>query len=217
MEPASEVGGDYYDVWQNNGVLHLSIGDVTGHGLESGLLMLMVQTAVRAISALDISDPITFLQALNKVIYENTRRINSDRNLTFILLSYKNEQLTITGQHESVILLKGGGEIELIDSIDLGFPIGLEADIQEFIHSVSIPFKSGDIVLLYTDGIVEAENSQKQHYGLDRLCDQLKQNAHKTAQEIRKAIIKDLKAHIGKQKIYDDITLLVIKHPGSSK
>ncbi|MFN3360169.1 MAG: SpoIIE family protein phosphatase [Pseudanabaenaceae cyanobacterium] len=213
MEPASEVGGDYYDVWQNNGVLHLSIGDVTGHGLESGLLMLMVQTAVRAISAVDVSDPIAFLQALNKVIYDNTRRINSDRNLSFILLSYKNNQLTITGQHESVILLKHTGEIELIDSIDLGFPLGLEADIQPFIHTVSAPFESGDTIVLYTDGIVEAENSKKEHYGLERLCMQLKENAYKPAQEIRKAIIKDLKAHIGKQRIYDDITLLVIKHP----
>lgn len=212
MEPASEVGGDYYDVWQSNGIVRISIGDVTGHGLESGVLMLMVQAAVRAISALDIHSPIDFLRALNKVIYDNVNRMNSDRSLTFILLSYEKNKLLISGQHEEVIIVRKTGKIERIDSIDLGFPIGLEEEIKDFLHCIEIPFNSGDTVVLYTDGIVEAQNNKNEFYGLERLCDCITQHSQKTAAEIRQAIMTDLKSHIGKQKVYDDITLVAVKH-----
>jgi sigma-B regulation protein RsbU (phosphoserine phosphatase) len=212
MEPASEVGGDYYDVWQSNGIVRISIGDVTGHGLESGVLMLMVQAAVRAISALGIHNSIDFLQALNKVIYDNVHRMNSDRNLSFILLSYEKNKLLISGQHEEVIIVRKTGEIERIDSIDLGFPIGLEENIKDFLQCIEIPFHPGDTTVLYTDGIVEAQNQNKEFYGLERLCNCILKNAQKNAAEIRKAIMADFKSHIGKHRIYDDITLVAVKH-----
>jgi serine phosphatase RsbU (regulator of sigma subunit) len=66
-------------------------------------------------------------------------------------------------------------------------------------------------MVLYTDGITEAENEARQLYGLDRLCEVICENVDKSAIAIRHAVIDDLRSHIGSQKIYDDITLLVLK------
>ncbi|NES25277.1 MAG: SpoIIE family protein phosphatase, partial [Symploca sp. SIO3E6] len=68
MEPADEVGGDYYDVLHSDGVVTIGIGDVTGHGLESGILMLMTQTAVRTLQEMKESNPVRFLDTLNRTI-----------------------------------------------------------------------------------------------------------------------------------------------------
>jgi Serine phosphatase RsbU, regulator of sigma subunit len=224
MEPADEVGGDYYDVLQHsNGMIKIGIGDVTGHGLESGVLMLMVQTAVRTLITSNETDPIIFLTTLNRVIYDNVQRMKSDKNLTFSLIDYYNGFLSICGQHEELIVvrlplecdLKSDPEcyadVERIDTIDLGFPIGLEADITDFIGSINIKLNPGDGVVLYTDGITEAENNQGQFYSLERLCEVIKKNWHLTATEIRQAVIYDVRSHIGKHKVYDDITLIVLK------
>ncbi|MBN1889498.1 MAG: substrate-binding domain-containing protein, partial [Thermoflexales bacterium] len=82
MEPASEVGGDYYDVLQHNGYVKFGIGDVTGHGLESGVLMLMLQTAVRTLLISEERDPVRFMEILNRTLHENLQRMDVDKNLT---------------------------------------------------------------------------------------------------------------------------------------
>ena len=211
MEPSSEVGGDYYDVLHQNGRVKIGIGDVTGHGLESGVLMIMAQTAVRTLNALQERDPLRFLSALNTTMYENAQRMNSDKNMTLLLLDYYQGELSIVGQHEEVIIVRSNGEIERIDTNDLGFPLGLEADISKFILQAQIRLNIGDIVVLYTDGIPEAENKDRQFYGLDRLCELIKQYSQEAAKFISDMIIQDLKNFIGDSRVYDDITLVVIK------
>jgi serine phosphatase RsbU (regulator of sigma subunit) len=101
MEPADEVGGDYYDVLQQDGKVKISIGDVTGHGLESGVLMLMTQTAVRTLFESKQTDPVKFLDILNRTIYGNVQRINPYKNLTLCVLDYANRSLSFSGQHEN--------------------------------------------------------------------------------------------------------------------
>ncbi|MDJ1178740.1 SpoIIE family protein phosphatase [Roseofilum sp. BLCC_M91] len=211
MKPAAEVGGDYYDVLEQEGRIKIGIGDVTGHGLESGVVMIMVQAAVRALLANNETDPVRFLNALNRTIYNNVERMKTDKNLTFMLLDYHEGILKLSGQHEELILVRAGGIIERIDTIDLGFPIGLDSDISSFIAEEKIHLNPGDIVVLYTDGVTEAENEDGVHYGVHRLCEVLSQNWQKSAEAIRQDIIKDILRHIDQQKIYDDITLLVLK------
>jgi len=212
MEPADEVGGDYYDVLQYSGGILFGIGDVTGHGLESGALAIMVQSSIRTLLAsYQELDSVKFLNALNQMVYHNVIRMNAEKSMTLALLSYQQGQLVLTGQHEEMIIVRSGGEVKQIDTIDLGFPIGLEEDITELVNQVTVPLNTGDVVVLYTDGITEAENLDKQMYGLERLCQVIKQNGQHTANKIKKAVIADVRQFIGQQKIYDDITLLVIK------
>lgn len=211
MEPADEVGGDYYDVLQQNGRIQIGIGDVTGHGLESGVVMLMAQAAVRALIANGETDRTKLLNTVNRIIYDNTQRMRSPRNMTLALLEYEAGMLRLTGQHEELIIVRQNGDIEQIDTLELGFPLGLELDITPFVAEKNVSLNSGDVAVLYTDGITEAMNSSQEQYGLKRLYQVIRNNRNHTSEAIRKAIILDLMAYIGEQKVFDDITVVVLK------
>lgn len=211
MAPADEVGGDYYDVLRSDGLIKMGIGDVTGHGLESGVLMLMVQTAVRTLLASNEQDPRRFLNIVNKVIYENVKRISSDKNLTLSLIDYRDGILKLTGQHEDLIIVRKDGTLERIDTTDLGLPVGLDYDISEYISSIDVALDPGDVATLFTDGVTEADNVDHRQYGIERLCEVIRLNHTLGSKQIKEAIVADVMSHIGKSKIYDDITVLVIK------
>ncbi|MBW4485333.1 MAG: transporter substrate-binding protein [Tildeniella torsiva UHER 1998/13D] len=212
MEAAEEVGGDYYDILQDSSSLvTIGIGDVTGHGLESGVLMIMAQTAVRMLRALNQTDPLVCFNALNEVVYQNRLRMSSFRNLSLALIDYRDGKLSISGQHEEVIVVRAGGTVERIDTFDLGYPVGMVADISAFVAQHQIELGVGDTIVLYTDGITEAENCDRKFYGLDRLTQVAQQHSAQSAQEMRVAIMADVHAHIGDHTIYDDITLVVLK------
>jgi len=211
MEPADEVGGDYYDVLAQDGRVRVSIGDVTGHGLASGVLMLMVQTAVRTLVTHNVTDPKAFFSALNYTLYKNIQRMNTDKNLTFAILDYQEGCLQISGQHEEILLVQQNGEIKRLDTFDLGFILGMVPDISEYINQQEISLQPGAGIVLYTDGIVEAFDSKKEMYGVTRLCQIISQNWQSTAEVIKDEVINDVKRHIGAQQTYDDITLLVMK------
>lgn len=211
MEPADEVGGDYYDVLYTDGIVTIGIGDVTGHGLESGILMVMTQTAVRTLKEIRELDPVKFLDALNRTLYKNVRRMNSEKSLTLVILTYTKGRVSISGQHEETIVIRKGGHVERVNTMDLGFPIGLDEEIIDCINPISIDLNQGDGIVLYTDGIPEAYNMDRDQYGIDRLCDIASKNWDRSAEEIKQVIIDDVKEFIGEQKVYDDITLVVIK------
>lgn len=213
MEPAAEVGGDYYDVLQQEGdrLVTIGIGDVTGHGLESGVIMLMTQTAVRTLRALHETDPVKSLSAINDVLYQNRQRMSSYRNLSLALIDYQDGHLHICGQHEEVLVVRANGTVERVDTLDLGYPVGMLDDISEFIAQHHITLDVGDGIVLYTDGITEAQNDHRQLYGMERLLTIVEQSWHLPSQEIRAAIVEDVRSHIGTHRVYDDITLVVLK------
>lgn len=217
MEPADEVGGDYYDILQHNGQIKISMGDVTGHGLESGVIMLMTQMGVRTLLTSGETDPVRFLDILNRSIYENGLRMQSQRNITLVLLDYTPAEddgageLRVSGQHEQVIVIRTGGTVELVDTMALGFPVGLEPEIADFVGEVSLKLEPGDGIVLYTDGFTEAENINREFYGLERLCEVARANWTKSAEGVRQALVEDVRAYIGRQTIYDDLALVVVK------
>ncbi len=211
MEPATEVGGDYYDVIQHQNGVKIGIGDVTGHGLESGVLMIMVQMAVRTLLQSNLRNPVQFLTLLNLAVYGNLQRMKSEKNMSLLLLDYQKGQVVASGQHEDIILVRSGGKVELIDTVDLGFPIGLVEDIGDFVAETVIELNPGDVVIVYTDGITEAENVEGVQYGLHRLTELASQQGEQSATKIVEVILNDVRHFIGEQKVYDDITLLVLK------
>jgi phosphoserine phosphatase RsbU/P len=219
MEAAQEVGGDYYDVIpgvstgspEENGSLTIGIGDVTGHGLESGVLMIMAQTAVRTLLAVGEQDSAKFLNALNQVLYENAQRLSPGKNMTFSLLKYQDRQLQISGQHEDVLVFRGDGTVEQIETLELGMPLGLMQNIQDLLGQTQIQLSPGDGIVLYTDGIPEAEGTDHALYGLDRMIALVRQNWTLSAQDIQQRVIEDVRSHIGNCPVYDDITLVILK------
>jgi len=211
MQPAEDIGGDYCDVLKYDGHIVCGIGDVIGHGLESSVLMLMVQTSMRTLLAHHVTTPELCLKVLNRALYDNIQRMKLDKALTLALLTYNNGRLRFSGQHEIILLITKDGKIKRIDTTDLGFIVGLEPSIEQFVSAMEVELREGDGVVLYSDGVIEARNQTHQTYSLDRLCDVIKQHWSQTAAEVQQAVINDLREHIGQSAIYDDITLLVIK------
>jgi len=211
MEPAAEIGGDYYDVVSNGSGTVFGIGDVTGHGLESGVIAIMVQTAVRTLLASGHYESQKFFEVLNRVVYDNASRMNCDRNVTLSLLHYQDRIVTISGQHEEVIVVRRNGDVERHDTLNLGFALGLEKDISNLIAEAKVPLQSGDVMVVYTDGITEAMNNAGVTYGIERLSEAIRKSHDEPSEDIRKAVIGSLRDYIGSQNLLDDISLLVIK------
>ena len=211
MSPADEVGGDYYDVLTTDTLVKIGIGDVTGHGLRSGVLMLMVQSITCTLLDSGEYDPVNFLVILNRVLYKNIRRIDTQRNLTLSFIDYIDGNITLSGQHEEVIIVRSDGTLKLIDTMDLGFPIGLEPDVEQFIATTTFPLHRDDVVVLFTDGITEAEDINQKQFGIERLCESIMSRRMESAEKIKDGIVADVMAHIGEQKIFDDISLVAIK------
>ena len=216
MEPASEVGGDYYDVLPHARGVKIAIGDVTGHGLESGVLSIMVQTAVRTLLETKEENSQHFLDILNRTIYHNVHRMRSEKNLTFMMLDYDRGSLKVSGQHEELLIVRRDGTIERIDTIDLGIPLGLEEDMSDFFTSTSIQLSPGDGGVLYTDGITESVSPNGKYYGLRRLCDRISALWGESVEEVRDGIINDVQLHLGNGTPNDDITLVVFKRKVTS-
>jgi sigma-B regulation protein RsbU (phosphoserine phosphatase) len=188
MEAAEEEGGDYYDVLQHKGRVKIGMDDVREHGWESGVLMIMVQTAVPTWLADNEPEPIKFLSTINSVIYDNVQRMKLDKNASFALLDYQQGMLKLSGQHEERIVVRCKGCVEGFDTSDLGFQIGLDAEIAKFVAQTSVQLYSPDVVVLYTDGITEAENMDKLLYGLERLIEVIEINWQRSAADIRDAV-----------------------------
>jgi serine phosphatase RsbU (regulator of sigma subunit) len=212
MMPADEVGGDYYDVLVHDNGIKIGIGDVTGHGLESGVVMLMVQMAVRTLLNHGVHDPQIFLSVLNSALFSNVQRMNTDKNLTLALIDYQfSGTLTCVGQHEELIIARHDGQIERMDTSELGFMVGLLPDISKFLSHRQVHLEVGDGIVLYTDGVTEAHSIDSELYGIDRLCESIQKHWQWDAEQIKNNVIADLQAFSIGYKPIDDVTLLVIK------
>ena len=217
MSPADQIGGDYYDFLPSeSGVVKIGIGDVSGHGLQSGVVMLMVQTAVRTLWLSGERDREAFLAQINRLLFENVKRLQAQRSMTLSLLDYHgNGRFTVTGQHEDMLLIRASGEVEQIDTLALGMPLALDPEINDFLGTLELQMAAGDLLLLHTDGITEAEDPQRRFYGIERLSEVAAAHRALSAAEIVDAVIADMRQFIGDQEIFDDITLLVIKRRGA--
>jgi len=141
----------------------------------------------------------------------NKLRMDSPRNMSLAILDYAGGVLKVSGQHEEMIVVRAEGKLESIDTMDLGFPLGLVEEIGEFIAQTEVLLNPGDVVVLYTDGIPEAFDINKAQYGLKRLWQVVVENRQRPAREIREAVINDVRQYIGAMKVFDDITLVVMK------
>jgi len=211
VEPAEEMSGDYIDVLpMDNGYL-IAIGDVTDHGLKSSILMLMIQSMIRHISHADDINLTKAMSDLNLSLYQNIERMKSDRHLSLSLMHYHDNTVTITGQHEAIIIVRRDGRLEQHSTEYLGMPVGLIDDISEFVDSMEIKLEQGDLMFLHTDGITEAANTKEELYGFGRLCQMAVKHHHLPSEEIIKMIVDDLAVFTEGKTLYDDVALMAIK------
>jgi serine phosphatase RsbU (regulator of sigma subunit) len=152
-----------------------------------------------------------FLNTINQVIFSNAKRMQIDRIMTLVLLEYHAGKLRISGQHEEVIIIRKNGQMESLDTLELGFFLGVKKNMAGFFSEITISLAPGESIVLYTDGITEARNMARNMYGQERLCQAISQSWEGSAEQIKEAVLKDVYHYIGKQEILDDITLVVFK------
>jgi serine phosphatase RsbU (regulator of sigma subunit) len=214
MEPADEVGGDYYDIINAAGIDWIVIGDVSGHGVPAGLVMMMTQTAIHVVLAQnpDIA-PDKLLDVVNSTIAENIRRLGEDKYMTISVLAATNGgRFMFSGLHQDIMIYRTDtGKIDLIET--RGMWIGIVDDINGMLELDSLSMNPGDVMLLYSDGITEAvknetvESENPELYGDVRLAEIFRKSALQPVEDIKVAIINDL------QNYYcgDDVTMVILK------
>jgi len=207
--PATEVGGDYYEYFQaSESQLILVIGDVAGHGLASGLLLSGVRSCLYLLEEYLVS-PVAVLERLNHMVRRTTDK-RTYMTLLCAVLDREEDTLTVVSAgHPPVLHLDS--KTGRFQEVGLGAPpLGtfLEARYEEVRRSVSV----GDLLIFYTDGLVEARNAQDQEYGDARLQRAVARAAtSRTAREVRDAILGDLSNFKGDQEQFDDMTVVVVR------
>ena len=210
MIPAKEVGGDYYDVIETaQGDKWVTIGDVSGHGVDSGLIMMMAQTSILSMANnINNMKPSDMLCSINTVINENISRLSSDHYMTMMAIKFNDSGMTVAGKHQDIIIYRvGSNKTETIGTN--GTWLGIAEKIGHYQKDKKVPLAGGDIMLLYTDGITEATNKHGEMFGQIRLEQALDQYADLPINKILEKILNEVNAFQEEQ--LDDMTLVIIK------
>ncbi len=208
LEPAHETSGDFYDfLMLPDGSLGLVIADVTDKGTSAALFMALSRSLWRTFAINHPAEP-------EKTMMETNQRIVADTHgglyitLLYGILNPQRAEFTYcsAGHHPALLLRAKDGCVEKLERT--GIPLGVLEDTTW--KRVSVGIEPGDALVLYTDGITDAQNTSEEFYGLERLQEALCRQCGKTAEEIRDALREDVRTWVGKAAQFDDITLMVV-------
>jgi sigma-B regulation protein RsbU (phosphoserine phosphatase) len=203
--PAQYVSGDYYDVLRLDGdSIALCVGDVAGKGIPAALLMSNLQAAVRILSPAKLA-PRDLCIKLNQFVLDNT---TPEKFITFFycLLDFSRKELVYTnaGHHRPVIFRRNGATVQLAEG---GFPLGLRPEARY--DQGIIRLEDGDLLIIYTDGVLETRNPQDEEFGEERFLGLLQENHLNGARMACDKILEAL-SEFGKGNRQDDLTLLAL-------
>lgn len=208
--PAKEVGGDFYDfLTLNNERFGLVLGDVSGHGVSAAMMMTAAMGAMRFAS----EEKATTSEVLNMV----NMRLNKDiQNNMFVALFYaiyepQTRMLYYSNAGQTMPYLWRDGKVEFLPQSETGdrFPLGIVPST--VYEQLSIRLKPGDVVVFYTDGIVDAMNGRDETYGFERLEHSIRENANVRPPEMVQNIIAGMEQYSGQANHHDDVTLVILK------
>jgi serine phosphatase RsbU (regulator of sigma subunit) len=211
--PASEAGGDYYEIVQLGEQCWLGIGDVTGHGLRAATIMMMVQSMVATlVRARPQALPSAQLAMVNQSLWDGVRnRLHVDDHVTCTLLRCNADgDVWHAGAHEDLIVSRAGAPCERIAT--QGTWLGVTSDVSDKNPDQQFRLERDDLLVLYTDGIIEAKSEAREEFGVDRLCALIDANRDSSVDEINARVFDEVKAWSPKQ--VDDLTLVVVRYIG---
>jgi serine phosphatase RsbU (regulator of sigma subunit) len=219
MVPATEIGGDYYEIIPVEGGCWIAIGDVAGHGLKAGLVMLQAQSAICALIRRDPNGkPRDVLAGVNKVLFENVRnRLRSDEHVTMSILRwYDDGRLVSAGAHEEALIWRAA--TRRCERIPVeGTWLGAIAEIDRVTVERMRQLSPGDLLILYTDGITEARNAERKMFGLDGLSAAIEAVSGEPAKRVRDHVLASVERWCGGHPQDDDLTILVFRHLGAAQ
>ncbi|MEK7705188.1 MAG: PP2C family protein-serine/threonine phosphatase [Myxococcota bacterium] len=210
MVPATEVGGDYYDVIESpEGRLWISIGDVSGHGVESGLIMMMAQTSLATVvHETPRISPSAALVQVNRVLHQNIQRLGADRYMTVTALALGDTAAVFAGQHQDLLVYRAASRsVERVPT--RGTWLGVRDDVSGEMSDAEIEIAEGDLLLLHTDGVTEAQDASGRFYGEERLMQVFARCAELEVGEIVANVVRDVLTFAERQD--DDVTVVAIR------
>jgi len=207
--PADQVGGDYFDYFfsdQDN--LDIVMADVSGHSIGPALFMVETRSTIRT-QANWPTKPAETLTILNNFLYQDLDTADYFITLFYLQYNSKNKQLSFANAgHPPPLLLKQGElQCEQLDAD--GLIIGVRKNVS--FEEKSFIMDTGDLILLYTDGLTEAENPAGEFFGIPAVCNILLQHAQHSPKFIIEIIIKQLKQFCQSNSFKDDVTLMIFK------
>jgi len=211
-EAADQVGGDYYDMYQvNTHKFIVIIGDVSGKGTSAAFNMSQMKGVFHSLAELDLS-PEEFVKFANSAL---SRCLEKTSFITASLLEIDTEEKSVNivraGHCPTLYYDKQAHEAKFIEGKGLGLGIIRNDNFNKYVQESSIQYQAEDIILLYTDGITEATNSQNEEFGYERLKCFLTKNAEKKPQSLQQQLIDELFKFCGHNVLNDDYTTLIIK------
>lgn len=210
-KPAYETGGDYYDfVRLDDHRLAVTIGDVSGKGIQAAFYMTFIKGILHSLCH-EIDSPAEILKRVNRLFYDNARR-GTFISLIYGIIDLKKQTFTfVRAGHNPVLKISGdSGTLEELQPQGIGVGLSKE-NFAEQLEEVELSLNKGDMIMLYTDGIVEALSEFSTFYGSKRLNRMVKNNAQKSAQRILELLSEDIRSFIGKAKQHDDMTIMIMK------
>ena len=205
--PSREVGGDYFDVIKmEDGRIGVAIADVSGKGAGASLLMSNLQASLRALINVE-PDLGLLVKRINKILYENT---SADKFITFFIgiIDPESRKLTFCNAgHNPPLMFSNAGKVRQLE--EGGLIIGILDDAEYETESVDLA--AGDKIVMYTDGITEAENDSDEEFGESRLITYVQANLSKNPEELVNSIIDEVKKFAPDISSQDDVTLLVLE------
>lgn len=215
---ADEVGGDYYDSYKiSDSKTALIIGDVSGKGTSAAFHMAQMKGVFLALSQLDLS-PSEFLDKANLAISSGLDKTS------FVTISYftldsvsKSIDFARAGHVPSLYFNSKENKAAYFQNKGLGLGIIRGNKFKDYIQESSLTYITGDILVLYTDGITEAQNDHKEEFGYDRLSTLIEVNKESKAEVIQEKIIDELYKFCNNELLEDDYSLVVIKFKEDGK
>jgi len=214
--PASEVGGDFYDVLAlEDGRLALAVGDVAGHGVSSGLVMSMAKSAL-AVQVTFNPDVEAVFNTLNRMVYQTARK-RLLTTLCYALLDPRNRELLYASAgHLFPYVVSTGGAVRALESV--AYPLGVRGHLQ--VEPRRVVLDPGDCLFLFSDGLVEARRTDGSgagaggdQFGFQRLEESLQRHAGAGVEGLRDGVLADVERFAGRGPREDDQTLLVLRLP----
>ena len=207
--PADKVGGDYYDYFfRDDTHLDIVIADVSGHSIGPALFMVETRSALRVQNNPSVT-PAETLGLLNHFLFIDLDNSNYFITLFYMQVDLLRQQLSYAnaGHPPPLLFNRLQNTFKALDAD--GLIVGIKQDV--VFEEKSITLTEGDVILFYTDGLIEAENPNQEFFGLERVKTLFCQNAPLTPQAIIDTLFIALQNFCQSTKFDDDITLMVFK------
>jgi sigma-B regulation protein RsbU (phosphoserine phosphatase) len=210
--PAQHVSGDYFDyIPMGDQHLGVIIADVSGKGVAASLIMAMARSVIRSQTALSLS-PAEILCRVNRLLYPDIKE-DMFISMAFVLLNRENNEVTLARAGHDPPLHYRARTREVLPLNPRGMALGIDSGdlFDRICENFSVTLEAGDMLILYTDGSTEALDEAGLEFGLPRMVQSIQANALLPAQQIVQNISEELTTFVGKQRQYDDITLIALK------